>query len=253
MFTKAIVRVPCKNLVNGITTANLGKPDYANAVAQHEQYVEALNVYGLDVTILPPDEEYPDSTFVEDTAILASECAIITNPGASSRRGEVISIKKVLSEFYNNIEHVHPPGTVDGGDILAVDDHYYIGLSDRTNLDGAKQVIEILKKYGKTTSTIKVKNLLHLKSGIAYLGNRYLVMSSVFQSDSIFKEFTIIQVDEKESYAANCVRINNSIILPKGFAKARAMIENAGFSTLEVDVSEFQKLDGGVSCLSLRF
>jgi dimethylargininase len=253
IFKKAIVRIPCKNMVHGITTADLGQPDYKLALIQHEQYIEALKDCGLEVVALPPDETYPDSTFVEDTALLIPECAIITNPGAVSRKGEVVSIENALGEFYNKIEHVRPPGTVDGGDILMVRYHYYIGLSDRTNVDGAKQIIGILKKYGKKASMIQVKKILHLKSAIAYLGEGHLMMSRSFQHGMIFKEFIAICVNEEESYAANCVRINGKVIFPEGFPKAKALVENYGFSTVCVDVSEFRKLDGGVSCLSLRF
>jgi dimethylargininase len=253
IFKRAIVRIPCENMVNGITTAGLGKPDHKMALSQHQQYVDALKECGLEVTVLPPDEAYPDSTFVEDTALLIPECAIVTNPGAPSRKGEVLAVKKVLRDFYEEIEEVHPPGTVDGGDILAIGNHYYIGISGRTNFDGAEQIIEILKGYGKTASTIEVANLLHLKSGIAYLGKRHIVMNSIFRQDSILKDFFSILIDEVEGYAANCVRINNYVIFPKGFGKAKAKVENSGFSVIEVDVSEFRKLDGGVSCLSLRF
>lgn len=240
-------------MVNGITMAGLGKPDYKVALVQHEQYIEALRMSGLKVTVLPSDEAYPDSTFVEDTALLIPECAIVTNPGAPSRKGEVAGIKNVLSEFYNHIEEVRPPGTADGGDILTVGDHYYIGLSERTNIGGAKQITEILKKYGKTASTIMVKNLLHLKSGIAYLGDRHIIMASEFDPGLIFKDFITLRVRKEESYAANCVRIKNNVIFPKGYTNAKSMAENSGFSIVEIDVSEFRKLDGGVSCLSLRF
>jgi dimethylargininase len=252
-FKRAIVRTPCKNFVNGITSANLGKPDYELAMIQHEQYISTLEGCGVDVTVLLPDDAYPDSVFVEDTALLIPECAIITNPGAPSRKGEVVTIKKVLNDFYKSIVEVNPPGTIDGGDILAIDNHYYIGLSDRTNYDGAKQVIDILKKYGKTASSIEVKNFLHLKSGIAYLGNRHLIMTNEFPKNSSFKEFIQIRTEENENYAANCVNINGNIIFPKGYERTKQRIERSGFSLMEVDVSEFRKLDGGVSCLSLRF
>ena len=239
-------------MVNGITTAGLGKPEYRMAIVQHEEYIEALRVCGLEVTVLPPDETYPDSTFVEDTALLLPECAIITNPGAPSRRGEIMSIEKVLSEFFQNIEHVCAPGTVDGGDILVVDDHYYIGLSERTNIEGARQINRMLNKYGKTASTIQVGDVLHLKSAAAYLGNRHMVMTSTFEHNPLFKDFLQIPICKEESYAANCIRINDRVIIPKGFTKSKFLIENSGFSVFEVDVSEFRKLDGGVSCLSLR-
>lgn len=139
MFKKAIVRIPGKSLINGLSTAGLGLPDYDLALKQHKNYIEALKKCGLEVIILQPNEKYPDSTFVEDVALLTKECAIITNPGALSRRGETTEIKIVLKDHYSNIEEIKGPGTVEAGDIMMVDSHFYIGLSERTNEEGANQ------------------------------------------------------------------------------------------------------------------
>ena len=175
MFTKAIVREPCKNIVNGITSADLGIPDYIKAMAQHKQYVNALIKCGLDVIILKPDEKYPDSTFIEDTALLTPKCAIIMRPGAKSRRGETEAVFDLLKTHFSIIEEIKPPGTIEGGDIMMVRSHYYIGISGRTNKDGANQLIKILNKYGLNGSTIKLSNILHLKTGLAYLENNNLL------------------------------------------------------------------------------
>jgi len=253
MYTKAIVRTPCKNIVNGLTTANLGKPDYEKALKQHSQYVEALEECGLEVIILEPDENFPDSTFVEDTALLTPHCAIITNPGAPSRQGEIVEIKEVLRRYFNNIEHINDPGTVDGGDILRVGSHFYIGISERTNSTGAQQVISILNKYGMSAATVSLKNVLHLKSGVSYLEKNNLVVSSEFIENTQFQSYNLIKVDQEESYAANCVWVNETVLIAKGFPKTKEAIEKAGYKTIEIDVSEFRKVDGGLSCLSLRF
>ena len=130
MFTKAIVRTPCQEMIDGITTADLGKPDYHKALAQHADYVEALIECGLDVTILPADENYPDSTFVEDTALLTPHCAIITNPGAESRKGEVESMIPVVEQFYDRVEFIDAPGTVEAGDIMMVKDEHTVQHND---------------------------------------------------------------------------------------------------------------------------
>jgi len=180
LFSKAIVRIPCNNFINGLTTANLGLPDYDLALVQHQEYVEALRKCGLEVIVLAADEDYPDSTFVEDTAILTPHCAIITNPGASSRKGETTSIKNVLTEYYSKIETIINPGTVEAGDIMMVGDHFYIGLSQRTNINGAEQLIRILKKYGMTGSLVTLDKVLHLKSGVAYLENNNLAAAGEF-------------------------------------------------------------------------
>lgn len=253
MFTKAIVRTPGKSMLNGISTAGLGLPDYQLALKQHTAYIAALEECGLDVTVLPADEAYPDSTFVEDVALLTPRCAIITNPGAETRRGEIAAIKPVLQDFYTNIEEVREPGRVEAGDIMMVGKHFYIGLSARTNLAGAQQVIGFLEKYGLSASVITLKDVLHLKTGIAYLENNILLACGEFLTKPELQQFNILEIDASESYAANCIWVNGTVILPAGYPKAKQVIAAAGYPIIEVDVSEFRKLDGGLSCLSLRF
>ena len=253
MFSHAIVRKPCKNLIRGLTNADLGIPDYHLALEQHKSYVNALKECGLKIKELEADENYPDSTFVEDTALLTPYCAIITNPGAPSRKGETTEIKKVVQEYYSEIEEILSPGTVDAGDIMMVGNHYYIGLSERTNQAGAEQVISILNKYAMSGSTIKLEKVLHLKTGLAYLEKNNLVACGEFLSHPEFKRFIIIKIPEEESYAANCVWINDKVLIPEGYPITKQKIMDAGYSVIEIDVSEFRKLDGGLSCLSLRF
>jgi dimethylargininase len=252
-FTKAIVRTPGRSLVNGLTAANLGKPQYEKALSQHASYVQALESAGLDVTVLMPDEQYPDSTFVEDTALLTSQCAIITRPGAPSRRGETEAIERALEESYSSIDRVRPPGKMDAGDIMMVGTHFYIGLSQRTNKEGADQVIRILKRYGMTGSTIPLAKVLHLKSGVSYLEHNRLVAAGEFVGLLDFASCEIIKVDEDEQYAANCLWLNGIVLTASGFPKITFAIEAHGYKTVQLDMSEFQKLDGGLSCLSLRF
>ena len=253
MFKNAIVRTPCKNMVDGLTTAGLGIPDYKKALVQHSNYIEALQKCGLKITVLEADENFPDSTFVEDVALLTPECAIITNPGAASRKGETGGMKKVLRNFFSKIEEIKKPGTVEAGDIMMVGTHFYIGISARTNKEGAQQIIKFLEKYDLSSSMVSLEKVLHLKTGVAYLENRNLLACGEFISKSEFQKFNIIEIDEDESYATNCIWVNNRVLIPKGFLKAQKTIENAGYQTIEIDMSEFQKLDGGLSCLSLRF
>lgn len=254
MFTKAIVRTPGKSLINGLTDSkHLGSPNYSRALIQHQFYIEALQFCGLEVTILEPCEEYPDSTFVEDVALITPRCAIITRPGAESRRGEVEKIISVLEAQFNNLETIDAPGTIEAGDIMMVGSHYYIGLSDRTNIQGAEQLINLLEKHGYTGSTVELKDVLHLKTGLSYLENNMLVVCGEFISDPIFAEFEQIVIPESESYAANCIWVNDNVIIPTGYPMTKNKISSTGYNVLEVDVSEFQKLDGGLSCLSLRY
>ena len=253
MYTRAIVRTPGKSFLKGLTASNLGLPNYEKALIQHGEYIRVLQSCGLDVLVLEANEDYPDSTFVEDTALLTPHCAIITNPGAPSRKGEIAGMKEVLKEFFPVLEHILPPGTVEGGDVMKVGTHYYIGLSDRTNPKGAQQVIKILIKYGLDGSMVQLDEVLHLKTGISYLEGNIITACGEFLSKAEFTKYKILEIAPAESYAANCLWINGTVLVPQGFPKTQQAIEYAGYRTKAVDVSEFRKMDGGLSCLSLRF
>jgi dimethylargininase len=252
MFTHAIVKKPAHSLIHGITSASLGKPVYEKALEQHAMYVDALTRCGVKVIKLNADERFPDSTFVEDTAVLTETCAIVSNPGAKSRKGEERTIKEVLSRFYTNIKCIEAPGTLEGGDVMRVKDHFYIGLSERTNAIGAQQCLQLLGSYGYSGSTIALKDMLHLKTGLAYLGRDTLLVAGEFIENPEFRQFDRIIIDALEHYAANCIRVNDYVLVPAGYPKTLIAIEQAGYQTITVDVSEFRKLDGGLSCLSLR-
>jgi len=256
MFKYAIVRRPCTSYPQGITTANLGQPELEETVDQHAAYCAALEKCGLHLTILEPDPQFPDSTFVEDTAVLTRECGILANPGASSRHGEVAVIEPVIAQHFDNLHAIRAPGTLDGGDICHVGSHFFIGISERTNADGAQQLASILVRYGYSSRFIDLRGidgLLHLKSGIAYLGDQRLVLVRGMEKLANFDDYEIVYVDLDESYAANCVRINDYVLIAEGFPKIAARLTDLGYQILPVNVSEFQKMDGGLSCLSLRF
>jgi dimethylargininase len=252
-FTKAIVKIPCKRMTDGLSSAGLGKPDHRLALHQHGKYVEALRECGLDVRVLPADENYPDSTFVEDTALLTPEFALITLPGAPSRQGEIINMKDILPDYYERIEIINPPGTLEAGDVMMVGDHYYIGLSERTNESGAKQLIRLLHDHGMSGSVVEFSGMLHLKSGISYLENNTILAIESFSRHPVFSSFNAIPVPDEESYAANSLWINDTVLVPEGYPVTMKNIQHAGYKTITLDMSEFRKLDGGLSCLSLRF
>lgn len=252
-LTRAIVRRPCRNMVNGITSAKLGVPDYDLACGQHDRYIEALRLCGLEVDILPANENYPDSVFIEDVALLTPANAVITIPGAPSRRGETEDVLPLIRKYYNRIDFIQEPGTIEPGDIMMAGNHYFIGLSERTNSEGAGQMIRILSKYNLAGSCVEFHDMLHLKTGVAYLENNNLLAAGEFIHKAEFNGFDIIEVDEDESYAANCIWVNDTVIVAKGYPGTQKKIRNFGYKTLEVDMSEFRKLDGGLSCLSLRF
>jgi dimethylargininase len=252
MFAEAIVRGVPETLDAGITSADLGKPEHAKAVAQHLRYIQALEDCGLEVTALDADEKYPDSVFIEDTAVVTARCAILARPGADSRRGEVHSVEEVLSGRYETIARIIDPGTLDGGDVLQVGDHFYIGLTSRTNREGAGQLAEILGGYGYGVSFVESREYLHLKSGVSYLGDNVLVVAGELATKGEFEEFDRIVVGSHEEYCANCIRVNDCVLVPAGFERANAQIAARGYELIELEMSEFRKVDGGLSCLSLR-
>jgi dimethylargininase len=255
-FTRAIVRPPGATYADGITRADLGPPDLPLALDQHRGYCAALETAGLSLTHLPPEDAYPDSTFVEDTAVLVPGLAVISHPGAPSRQGEIHSVRAALTCFYPRLAAIEPPGTLDGGDICEAGDHVFIGITARTNPEGAAQLAALLEGEGFTTSTVDVRGssaLLHLKTGMSWLGDRTLVLVDELADRPEFAGYTVIRVPAAESYAANCIRVNDAVILPAGYPVLERQIAALGLRVLPVPMSEYQKMDGGVSCLSLRF
>lgn len=253
MYSQTIVRKPGKSYLQGLTTSDLGPPDYNRLLIQHNTYIEALNKCGVDVKVLPADEKFPDSTFVEDTAVVTRDFAIITNPGAASRANEVIAMEPIIEQYFTTIDHIEVPGTLDGGDVLQIDHHFYIGLSSRTNEQGAKQFSEIAKKHGYQSTIITLQELFHLKTGISYLGEQTIIVTGELVNHPDFAPYKKIIVPETETYAANCIRVNDYVIIPQGYPQTKQAIEQAGYQTIAIETSEFQKHDGGLSCLSLRF
>jgi dimethylargininase len=217
MFTKAIVRKPGKNIVKGLTTAGLGEPNYAKACAQHAAYVSALEKCGLNVQNLDADERFPDSVFIEDPALVTKRFALVTRPGDPTRLDEAASMKEVLKEIYADVKEIHAPGTLEGGDIMMAGEHFYIGLSARTNRCGAEQAISMLEQFGFSGSVIKQNELLHLKTGISYLENETMISVDRLCSHPRFKKYHMIDIPEEESYAANCVWINGTVLVPMGY------------------------------------
>ena len=252
MFTHAIVRKPGDNFARGITTSNLGTPRYELMMKQHEDYIKTLRSLGLELIVLDALPDYPDAYFVEDTAVVTPDVAIITNPGNKDRQGEEDTIERALA-VYRKTVRIHAPGTVDGGDVLMVGAHFFIGISERTNREGATQLGRILEEYGYTWATVCVEAGLHLKSSVNYIGKNTLLITEKFAGRDEFKGYDTIIVNKTEEYAANTLLINDSLITPKGFPNTIKKLESTGFDIIELDVSEVRKMDGGLTCMSLRF
>ncbi len=256
MLKYAIVRPPGRNFAEGLTTAGLGVPDHRKALQQHERYCEALLRCGLELIRLDADLRYPDSTFVEDTAILTARCAILARPGASTRAGEVDEIRIVLAVHYPSVHEIAEGGTLDGGDICDADRHFFIGISRRTNAQGAGQLAGFLAQEGISSTFVDIRGvegLLHLKSGMAYLGENRLAVIGALADREEFLGYDIIRIAPAENYATNCLRVNDCFLIASGFPTFEESLEALGHPVIALEMSEFQKMDGGLSCLSLRF
>ena len=260
-YTHAIVRRPGLSFVNGITTSSLGKPDVHLAIKQHEAYCQALSDAGVQVIVLEANEDYPDGCFVEDTAIVTKKGAVITRPGDPTRRNEIDTIAASLSSF-KKLQFIADPGTVDGGDILRIENHFYIGRSNRTNSAGALQLANLLSTMEFTSSEVSIGDILHLKTGASYIRSNTLIC--VEQLKSHFNNYTTITVEADEAYFANTVTVNDTLIVPGGFPHSlkkvqqhldshflKQKVQPKEIKIVELDMSEFQKLDGGLTCLSL--
>jgi len=253
MFTHAIARKPGPNFAQGITTAvNEESPKYETLINQHKEYISTLKSIGLEVILLNALPDHPDAYFVEDTAVVATDVAVITNPGADARKGEEETIAPVLAQ-YRKTEKIRPPGTVDGGDILQVGKHFFIGVSERTNHEGAGQLSHILKRYGYTCTIVAVGEGLHFKSSVNYVGQNTLLVTEDFSENAQFEGYDTIVVDSIESYAANTLFINDHLLVPRGYPDTRKKLEMLDFKIIELDTSEVRKMDGGLTCMSLRF
>jgi len=253
MFTHAIARKPGPDFSQGLTTSvNKEPPKYEILVNQHEEYIAALKSIGLEVILLEALPDHPDAYFVEDTAVVAANVAVITNPGADARKGEEETIAPVLAK-YRKTEKIRPPGSVDGGDVLQVGNHFFIGVSERTNPEGASQLGRILTGSGYTYTTIAVGEGLHFKSSVNYVGKNTLLITDDFTGHDQFKQYDTIIVGREESYAANTLFVNDHLLIPRGYPGTGKKLEALGFKIVELDTSEVRKMDGGLTCMSIRF
>lgn len=259
MFKNAIVRKPCRALVEGISTAQFvkpgEKPDYEKAVAQHAKYVETLEALGAKVLVLEADENFPDSVFTEDPAVVMEGCAVITNPARASRNGEKETILPAIRQFYKDeqIFHIEAPGTLEGGDVMQVGKHFYVGQSDRTNAEGARQFNEIVTKFGYTSETVPVTEGLHLKDFAVYLDHNDLLVTETMDKCPAFKAFNRHVIPADELYAINSLFFNGTVIVPEGYPKTLKLIEDLGYPVKVINNDEVKKIDGSLTCLSLRF
>lgn len=253
LLTKAITR-KVSPAINNCELTHLARTpiDLELANLQHKQYEQCLIDLGCQVNSLPAELDLPDSVFVEDTAIVFDELAIITRPGAESRRKETLSIAQALSP-YRQLHHIKEPATIDGGDVLVVAKQVFVGLSSRTNNLAITLMQQILSDYGYSVIGIPISSCLHLKSAVTFIGNNTLLVNPNLIDVENFRQYKIIEVDTEEPLAANSLIIDNTLIFPSNYPKTKAILQNNGFKVISLDVSEIIKAEGAVTCCSLIF
>ncbi len=249
---RAIIRPPSKSFCDCITshpqrsTINLDK-----ALEQHKSYTKTLEDIGLEITQLPPQDAFPDSCFVEDTAVIHDGRALISRMGAEPRRGEVETIESVLKD-YLEVQRATEPATVEGGDVIHSEERIICGVTQRTNWGGIDQMTEFL---GIEVIGIASPSIVHLKSYITYLGRNMMLATRTYAGHPLWRELGIdvLIIDNQESYAANTLTVNDVVILPSGYPKTLELIRQAGFEVVTLEMSEFMKCEGALTCLSLIF
>ena len=250
MKPRAFVRPPGNSYVNAQSqNPNNAKIDVALAKLQHEKYTDALELAGVEVIYMPPLEYFPDSVFVEDTAIFMKDCIAICYFKGMARRGETECIQPLLVK-YGKLEVLGPPVTIDGGDVLNTGKHLFIGQSKRTNEIAVGEMAKLTKQ---PVVPVPVEKGLHLKTSATYIGRNIIVLDPASIDRSFFEQYEIIEVDEDEGYAANCLAFGENVLIAEGYPKLAAKLHDRGFKTIPVPMSEFAKANGGLSCLSLLF
>ncbi len=226
--------------------------DLRRAREQHAAYERALGDAGCEVRRLESDDTMPDAVFVEDTAVVVDEIAVVARPGAESRRGEPTAVADALAPF-RTARWIEAPGTLDGGDVLVMGRRVFVGASTRSNASGREQLRQALEPFGYVVVDVPLDGCLHLKSAVSDIGDAQLLMNPAWVSRDPFVDFQVLDVDPEEPFAANSLRIRGRVIYPVAFPRTRQRIEARGLEVLAVDVSELQKAEGAVTCCSVVF
>ena len=253
-FTRAITRRPAASVVNGLRAEDVGTPDLTRMLADHAHYVATLKQTGADVIELPALEDFPDSVFVEDTALCLPRGAVMMRPGAPSRMGEVDEMEPALRKLYADVRRINDPGHVEGGDILVTGREILVGRSDRTDGAGVAELAGIVADWGyRLREVFTPPGVLHFKTDCSLLDGETILSTKRLDASGCFDGYRVLHTAEGEEAAANSIRFNQFVLCPAGFPRTARMLSNAGFEVVEINNSECAKLDGGMSCLSLRF
>jgi dimethylargininase len=224
----------------------------AAATRQHEAYERCLERMGVRVTSLPLLPEAPDAVFIQDTAVVVDEVAIMATMGAACRSGEVDSVTGALAA-HRPLRYLSPPATLEGGDVVRIGRTLYVGESGRTNREGIRQLSEILEPYDYQVRAVEVKGCLHLSTGCSYLGRDLMLVNSTWIDATVFQYFKLLEVPETEPWAANTIAVGDMVLVPSAFERTRALVEAHGFQVITTDISELQKAEGALTCMSLLF
>jgi len=224
--------------------------DLARAAKQHERYVAALETLGCNIERLPAEPDLPDAVFVEDTAVVVDECAVMARPGAASRRPETGSVAAALG-VYRALEWIEPPGTLDGGDVLRVGRRIFVGVSTRTNAEGASQLEAILRPMGYAVEPVSVRTCLHLKTAATALADDRLLLNPRLVDAAIFGGLDWIEVDPREPFAANVLSVGGTVLCPAAAPHTQRRLAGGAYRVVSVDVSELAKAEGGLTCCSV--
>ena len=226
--------------------------DVDRAIAQHDGYRRVLESLGCRVLALPAQDTFPDAVFVEDVALVLDEVAVITRPGAESRRGETDSVAQVLGG-HRPLLRIVAPGTLDGGDVLRIGRNIFVGQSARSNAEGIAQLRALLAGHGYRVQGVPTRGCLHLKSAATQVADDTLLVQPAWVDPAIFAAYRVLVVDPAEEHAANALRIGSGVVYPDCFPRTRQRLQDAGIAVTSVDVSELQKAEGAVTCCSLVF
>ncbi|HXH32663.1 MAG TPA: arginine deiminase family protein [Bacteriovoracaceae bacterium] len=245
------VRSPSSNLINcELTHLDRQPMDLPRLLKQHQEYVKILQLLGCEVSYLP-ELENADGVFVEDTALILEEIAVLTRPGAASRQSEVESVESALRLHRETIFRIHAPATVDGGDLLCIGKILYVGQSSRTNREGYRQLAEYLTPFNYRVQAIAVTKCLHLKTAVSHLGRSCVLLNPAWVDAGHFSEFTIVEVDPGEPEAANVLKIGDTLVIAASAPRTALRLRQAGFDVVEADITEIAKAEAGLTCLSL--
>ena len=253
-FTHAVTRKPAASIIDGLRAVDTGPPDLNLFLRHHKYYVAALKSTGAEVLELDALESFPDSVFVEDAALCLPEGAVIMRPGAPSRLGEATEMRPVLEALYGHVSQITGPGFIEGGDILVTKKEILVGRSARTDAEGIAELRGIVEAWGYALREVETPpDVLHFKTDCSLLGSNTILSTKRLAETGCFDGYDVILTADGEEACANAIRFNDLVLFPAGFPQTLDKIENAGFSVRVIGNSEAAKLDGGMSCLSLRF